>query len=108
MSKSSAKVQVCCWFPGYILQCSQAIVYTGRSKTDYGDFRNYPLREKKEMRENELMSEGDQMKYLILIFARRISDCYFIAIMLAFLIYLNCHKCLKSLWYTSQLSSLLI
>lgn len=47
MSKASAKVQVFCGFPGYIFQCSQAIVYTGRSKREYGDFCNYPLREKK-------------------------------------------------------------
>lgn len=43
-----------------------------------GDFCDYPLREKKEMRKNELMSEWDQMKYLILIFTRRITDCCFL------------------------------
>lgn len=54
------------------------IVYTRGSETEYGDFCNYTLREKREMRESELMSEWDQMKYLILIFKRRISDCCFL------------------------------
>lgn len=47
MSKASARVQVYCWFPGYILQCSQATVHTGGSKTKHGEFCDQQLREER-------------------------------------------------------------